>query len=251
MDLGLKGKRVVVTGGSKGIGRAIALAFAREGANIATCARTAEALELAAREFRERGVTVYTETADIGEKESLEGFLEGAHGALGGIDILVNNASGFGVADNEAGWDASFRVDVMAAVRATALVAPWMAESGGGAIVHISSISGMEAGSPAPYAAAKAALFSHAKTMAPGLAAQNIRINTVAPGSIEFPGGTWDLVRQFRPDRYQAIREAIPFGRLGRPDEVADVVVFLCSERASWVSGAVVAIDGCQHKGNF
>ena len=143
MDLGLKGKNVIVTGGSRGIGRATALEFAAEGANVAFCARGAEALEKTRGELEARGVKVHAACCDVSDAGALEGFLDRANDALGGIDILINNPSGFGLTDDEAGWEVSWAVDMMATVRATWRVAPWMEARGGGSIVHISSISGL------------------------------------------------------------------------------------------------------------
>jgi len=251
MDLGLKGKGVVVTGASRGIGRATALEFAREGANLAICARGQEALEKTRSELASQGVQVYAQVCDVSDGVALNMFLESAKSTLGRIDVLINNPSGFGTSDDEAGWATSFSVDIMASVRASWKVVPWMEERGGGAIVHISSRSGMEAGWPPAYAAAKAALISHAKTLANSLAPKGIRVNCVAPGSIEFPGGAWDRVKQRNPQRYEAIRSSIPFGRLGTAEEVAAAVVFLSSSRASWISGATLAVDGVQYKGNL
>jgi 3-oxoacyl-[acyl-carrier protein] reductase len=251
MDLGLKGKGVVVTGGSRGIGRAIALEFAAEGANVAVCARGQEALDAIRAELVAKKVTAHAATCDVADAQALNDFLDGARSALGRVDVLVNNPSGFGTGDDEAGWAAGFNVDVMASVRATWKVVPWMVEQGGGAVVHISSTSGMEAGSPPAYAAMKAALISHSKTLAAALAPQGIRVNCVAPGSIEFPGGVWEQIRQFNRPMYEAIRSSIPFGRLGTAEEVAAAVVFLASSRASWVSGVTLPVDGVQHKGNL
>jgi len=253
MDLGLKGKGIIVTGASKGIGRAIALEFAREGARVAICARGAEALEDTRKACAALGVDVHAATCDVGKAEALNGFLAGAHAALGRVDVLVNNPSGFGVTDDEAGWAASFDVDIMAAVRATWAVTPWMERQGGGAIVNISSISGLEASLPgvAAYAAAKAALISQSKSMAMELAPKGIRVNCVAPGSIDFPDGFWDNVHKTNPSFYDMVVSSIPFGRMGRPEEIAHAVVFLASPRASWVSGAMLPVDGVQHKGNL
>ncbi len=251
MDLGLAGKSVVVTGGSKGIGRATALAFAAEGANVAICARGAEALEATAKEIEAKGVRAFAAACDVADGDSLGAFLDAAKEAQGGVQVLVNNASGFGVSDDEAGWAAGFNVDMMAAVRATWKVVPWMAEAGGGAVIHISSTSGLEAGSPPAYAAVKAALMSHSKTLAINLAPQGIRVNTVAPGSIEFPGGMWEMIKKANPKAYGAIQQSIPFGRLGTPEEVAAAVVFLASAPASWVTGVTLSVDGGQHKGNL
>ena len=253
MDLGLKGKGVIVTGASKGIGRAIAHAFAAEGANIAICARGAEALDKTRAEIAALGVKVHAASCDVGNAEALNAFLEGAHAALGRVDVLINNPSGFGVTDNEEGWAASLAVDVMAPVRATWKVVPWLAAQGGGAVIHISSISGLEASLPgvAAYAAVKAALISHSKSMAMELAPKGIRVNCVAPGSIDFPDGFWDGVRKDNQAFYDGVVSTIPFGRMGKPEEIANAVVFLASAKASWISGVMLPVDGVQHKGNL
>jgi 3-oxoacyl-[acyl-carrier protein] reductase len=251
MDLGLNGKNAIVTGGSKGIGRCTALLFAAEGANVAICARGQEALDATCAEIEAAGVKAYGATCDVGDADSLSAFLDGAHGALGGVDILVNNPSGFGLTDDEAGWRVSIDVDLMGTVRATHKVVPWMAAAGGGSIVHISSISGLEPGAPPAYSAVKVALVTHAKTMAQELAPKNIRVNCVAPGSIFFEGGFWDVVKQNNRAMYDGIVSTIPFGRMGTPEEVADAIVYVASSRANWVSGVTVVVDGVQHKGIF
>ena len=251
MDLGLGGKSVVITGASRGIGKAIALGFADEGANVSLCARGAETLDETAQEIGAKGVRVHAQVCDVSQEESLRGFLESSRASLGAIDVLVNNASSFAGGDDEASWQQSFSIDVMTAVRATAIVAPWMGERGGGSIVNISSIAALEGGMPPAYSAAKAAMIVHAKNAAISLAPQGIRVNTVAPGSIDFPGGIWDQIRQGAPEQYQATLATIPHGRFGRPEEVADAVVYLSSARASWISGVCVEVDGVQHKGSF
>jgi len=252
MDLELTGKNAVVMAASKGIGRAIALRLAGEGVNVAICARGESSLRATEGELRQAGVRVLARVCDVGNGEALEQFLGDARQSLGGIDILVNNASGFGMSDDEAGWMAGVNVDLLGGVRATRIVTPWMAESGGGSVVHISSIAGMEnTGSPAAYAAVKAALISHAKTMAAVLAAKKIRVNVVAPGSIEFPDGIWDRIRHGNRPFYDTVLSTIPWGRMGTAEEVADAVVFVSSPRASWITGVCLAVDGGQHKGNF
>ncbi len=251
MELGLKGKTAIVTGASRGIGRSIALEFAREGANLAICARGEESLAKVADELSAVGVKVHAQVCDVSDEASLVAFLESSREALGAVHALVNNTSGFGVTDDEGAWASGWSVDVMGAVRATWKVAPWFEEVGGGSITHISSTSGLEAGSPPAYAAVKAALISYSKTMAAQLAPKGIRVNCVAPGSIEFPGGMWQTIKQVNPPMYQAIVDSIPFGRLGTPEEVAAAVVFLASERASWISGVTLSVDGVQHKGNL
>ncbi|SNY43193.1 3-oxoacyl-[acyl-carrier protein] reductase [Arsukibacterium tuosuense] len=253
MDLGLRGKCAVVTGGSKGIGRAIALALAEEGANVAVCARGDEALRDTERLLREQGGEVLAAVCDVSDPAALDGFLESARKAFGRLDILVNNPSALAssFADDEAGWRSGFDVDVMAAVRASWKVVPWFAESGGGCILHISSVSGLEAGSPPAYAAAKAALISHSKTLAVSLAPQKIRVNVIAPGSIEFAGGLWEATRQSDPEFYSMMLGNIPWGRMGTPEEVANAAVFLVSEPASWITGVCLGVDGGQRKANI
>jgi len=252
MDLGLKGKNVIVTGGSRGIGRSIALAFAAEGASVAVCARGAEALTRARDELAARGVTAFAQPCDVGDADSLSAFMQAAHDALGGVDVLVNNPSGFGLGDTEEAWSLGFNVDMMAAVRASRQVVPWMEARGGGAIVHISSISGMEGTTrQAAYAAMKAAMISHSKSLALTLAPKNIRVNCVSPGSVEFPGGLWEKRRLDGSPLYEAVRQGIPFQRMGRPEEIAAAVVFCASAPASWVSGVNLPVDGGQHRANL
>ncbi len=252
MDLGLRGKAAVVTGASKGIGRAIALRLAGEGAGVAICARGEAALRETEAALRARSVPVYAAVCDVADASALDDFLDAAQAKLGRLDILVNNPSGLSFVDDAAAWQSTLNVDVMAAVRASWKVVPWMAGTDGGSIVHISSIAGLEAlGFPPAYCAAKAALVSHSKSLAVALAPQKIRVNTVAPGSIEFPGGLWEQAKQGNPDFYGAVLKTIPMGRMGTPEEVADVVAYLVSERASWVTGVCLAVDGGQHKANL
>ena len=196
MNLGLTGKNAVIMGASKGIGKSIALSLADEGANLAICARGEEALRAAETELKQQGVNVFASSCDVGNQESLNGFLENARSSLGSIDILVNNVSALRFADDDIDWETSVNIDLMGSVWATRKVIPWMEESGGGSILFISSISALEAGSPPSYAAMKAAIISYSKTMAVQLAPKNIRVNTIAPGSIEFEGGIWDMIKQ-------------------------------------------------------
>jgi 3-oxoacyl-[acyl-carrier protein] reductase len=248
MNLGLENRGVVVTGGSRGIGKAIAVGFAREGSNLAICARGEADLIATQRELEEHAVRIYAEQCDVGDKEALESFLDDSRASLGEIVVLVNNVSAAALRDVEADWQAGLNVDVMAAVRATMKVIPWMKAAGGGCIVNISSISGFEASSP-PYGAVKAALISLTKSHAIAFAKDGIRVNAVAPGSICFEGGFWDRVRRERPDAYESVVDSIPWGRMGTPEEVADAVVFLSSERASWITGSCLTVDGGQHHG--
>ena len=250
MDLELKGKGVIVTGASRGIGRSIALAFAAEGANLAICARGEDGVAKVAEEIRGKGAKVHTAACDVGDAKQLEAFLDGAAKALGRVDVMVNNPSALAMADDEAAWKQSIEVDLMAAVRATWKVVPWMEKVGGGSIIHISSISGRMAGSPPAYAAVKAAMMSHGKTLSSTLAAKKIRVNTVAPGAIDFPGGFWEMVHNTNAPMYEHMVSTIPSGRMGTPEEVANTVLFLASPRASWVTGVTIDVDGGQFPGN-
>ena len=190
MDLRLQGKIAIVTGASKGIGKSIASILAEEGVHVAICARGEEALRAAEKELLEKGVKVFAQSCDIGDTEKFNAFLDAVKTKFGQVDILVNNVSALSLGEEEGDWEASVAIDLMASVKATRKVIPWMIESGGGNILFISSISGLESGSPASYAASKAALISYSKTLSAQLAPKNIRVNTIAPGSVEFSGGS-------------------------------------------------------------
>jgi 3-oxoacyl-[acyl-carrier protein] reductase len=251
MNLGLEDQGCVVLGGSRGIGRAIALGLAGEGANVAICARSDGPLRETEAALQDKGVRVYAATCDVADAAALERFLEAARQALGGVDVLVHNASALAVGPGLEDWEASLQVDLMAAVRASEQVIPWMIEAGGGSILFVSSVSGLEV-DPSPnygYTAAKAALIAHAKKLAVMRAPEQVRVNAIAPGSTLFPGGIWAMVREQQPEMYEGVRASIPWGRLGTPEEVANVAVFLVSPRASWVVGECVAVDGGQHRG--
>ncbi|UCH86636.1 MAG: glucose 1-dehydrogenase [Dehalococcoidia bacterium] len=252
MDLGLKGKAAIVTGASRGIGRAIALGLAEEGCDIALCARGSERLVEAAKEVEARGVRALAVEADVTKAEDAERLVQAAADAFGRIDILVNNVDGSVAADSDEAWQATFQTILLTAVRATRLVVPHMQRAGSGAIVHIASIWGRESGGIPTYNALKAAMISHAKMMALELAHQNIRVNSVAPGSVSHPGGSWWRRQQEDPEGMaQFVRQNIPAGRFGTAEEVANVVVFLASDRASWVTGACVNVDGGQSRSNI
>lgn len=247
MELGLKGKRAIVTGASRGIGFAIADAMAAEGMAVSICARGQAGLDAAARRIGARGGRVHAQACDVADKTGLEAYMDAAAADLGGVDVLVNNPSGFGRTDDEEGWRVGLDVDLMALVRASWKASAHMRRAGGGAIVHISSISGLTSSARTPpYGAVKAAVNQYTQTQAAQLAADGIRVNAIAPGSIYFEGGTWDDARRNNPALYESIQASIPFGRMGAPEEVANLAVYLASDAASWVTGQTVACDGGQ-----
>jgi 3-oxoacyl-[acyl-carrier protein] reductase len=248
MDLGLEGRVALVTGGSRGIGRATALLFAAEGADVAICARDTEALEATATAIRTHGVRCHAVRCDLADAAAPAAFVEEAARALGRVDILVNNASALADGDDDAAFQASFDVDLMAAVRASAAAVDHLERAGHGAIVHVSSISGMGPGDGDAYSALKAAMISHGRGLAESLGPRGIRVNVVAPGSIDFPGGFWDEVRTASPDVYTTVAAESALRRHGTPAEVAATIVFLASARASLVTGTVVRADGGQLK---
>jgi 3-oxoacyl-[acyl-carrier protein] reductase len=241
-----KGRKVVVCGGSRGIGRSIALGFARAGAAVSICARSPGPLEETRQEIAAFGQAAHAAACDLGKAEAVKGYVAAAAQALGGIDVLINNASGFGGPDTEEAWAAGLSVDVMATVRATHAALPHL-ESAKGCIVNVSSISGYRPSTRTPaYAAVKALLINYTTSQAAMYAPKGIRVNAVAPGSIEFPGGSWEERRTSAPALYNAILNSIPFGRLGQPEEVADVALFLASPLARWVTGQTIVVDGGQ-----
>ncbi len=247
MQMDFKGKRVVICGGSRGIGRAIAETFARGGAAVSICARGKPGLDEAAAALGKHGGKVHSGACDLADGEAVKAYVASAGAALGGIDVLVNNASGFGHSDDEAGWAAGLSTDLMATVRASQTAVPFMEKAGGGVIINISSISGFAASvRSAPYAAVKAAINNYTASQALALAPKRIRVNAIAPGSIEFPGGIWEQRKSSHPDLYNATLKSIPWGRMGKAEEIANVAAFLASDQASWVTGQSLIVDGGQ-----
>jgi 3-oxoacyl-[acyl-carrier protein] reductase len=258
MDLELTDRIAVVTGSSKGLGLASARALVEEGCRVTICARGESALSEAAAGLRalagpNSAARVLTVAADLSTSAGVEQVMAKTVEAFGGLDILVNNvgvAKGAGIVDtSDADWQASFDQTLFPAVRASRLAVPLMRKRGGGAIVMIASIWGRESGGRMTYNAVKSAEISLAKAMAQQLARDNIRVNSVAPGSILFPGGSWDRRQKDDPAGIaEFVRRELPFGRFGRPEEVGAVVAFLASPRASWISGSSVPVDGCQSR---
>jgi 3-oxoacyl-[acyl-carrier protein] reductase len=249
-SIDLSGRRVLVAGGSRGIGRGIAHGFARAGAAVSICARGESALAATRAELAAFGHPVHAAVCDLADGIAIQSWIDGAALALGGIDVLVNNASGFGAGDTEDGWAASLQVDVMAVVRASRAALAHLERGREPAIVNISSISALRPSLRTPaYGAAKAMVNHYTGSQAATLAGKGIRVNAVAPGSIEFPGGMWEQRKAADPALYGRILASIPFGRLGTVEEVAELVLFLASSHARWITGQVIAVDGGQMLG--
>jgi len=256
MDLELVGRTALVTGASRGLGFASARALAGEGCSVCITARDEARLRDAARELGEAarsGAAVHAVQADLTTAAGVEAAVSQAVGAFGRLDILVNNlglARGGGLVDaTDAEWQEAIDFTLFPAIRASRLAVPHMRQAGGGVILMMASIWGRESGGRMTYNAVKAAQISLAKSMAQQLAPYGIRVNSVAPGSILFPGGSWHRRQQADPDGIaDFIRRELPFGRFGTAEEVGDVVAFLASARASWISGASVTVDGCQSR---
>jgi 3-oxoacyl-[acyl-carrier protein] reductase len=256
MDLRLEDKVVIVTGASRGIGKAMALGFATEGAKLSICGRTQATLEEAANEIRSLGAEVFARTADVTRSGDVETFVRETVERYGQIHVLINNVGGSRWTPtreiSDAEWHELLDVNLVSAARMSRAVIPMMQKQGGGVIIMISSIYGRESGGHMTYNAAKAAEISMAKSLARELAPYNIRVNSVAPGSILFPGGGWDRRMKADPETIAAfVKSDMPLGRFGKPEEIADVVVFLASERASLVTGACINVDGCQSRSNI
>ena len=249
MDLGLKGRKVLVTGGSKGIGRAIAEMFAGEGAAVAICARNAEEVSAAVKSIAGKGVAAYGKALDVADAPALMQWIDNAAGELGGIDTLVCNVSAIAVGNSPETWEKSFRTDMMHTVNAVNAALPYLEKSNAASIAIVSSVSGFEVDFAAgSYGATKAALIHYAKGLAHQLAPKGIRVNAVSPGNTYFEGGVWQNIERGNPGLYKMALGLNPTGRMGTPDEVAFGVVCLASPLASRISGTNLIIDGALTK---
>jgi NAD(P)-dependent dehydrogenase (short-subunit alcohol dehydrogenase family) len=249
MDLGLKGTNALVTGGSKGIGRAIAELFADEGANVAICARNADEVGKAAASLAAKGVKTQGKSVDVADPVALKAWIEGAADELGGIDILVCNVSALAVGDTPETWEKSFRVDMMHTVNSVAAALPYLEKSKAASIVIVSSVSGFEVDFAAgSYGAFKGALIHYAKGLSNQLIAKGIRVNAVSPGNTYFEGGIWNNIENGNPELFKMAMSLNPTAKMGTPQEVAAGVVFVASPVASRISGTNLIIDGALTK---
>ncbi len=254
MDLGLNGKTALVTGGSRGLGRHIALALANEGCNVAICARGADALEQTVAELQAVGVRAVGVQADVTLQADASRLFQETVDGLGHPDVLVNNVGGavgrdFDAADDPA-WDQTLQLNLFSGIRLTRLCLPPMKESGWGRVINVASIFGREHGGGLTYMTAKAALISFSKHLALELAGTGVTVNAIAPGSIDLPGGSWDRFQKNNPPEVvqEFIRNNLPMGRFGWPEPVGALAAFLASAQADLITGACINIDGGQSK---
>ncbi len=250
MDLGLAGLRALVTGGTKGIGRAVVDILAEEGSHIALCARTAGEVEEAIAAIRTKGIEATGKAVDVADGPALKAWVADAADILGGLDIVVANVSALAIGADEQSWWAEFNTDLMGTVRAVEAAMPFLERSSAASVVIISSVSGREVDFAAgPYGVMKAALIHYAKGLSFQLAGKGIRVNAISPGNTYFPGGVWEKIEAGNPALFEQALGLNPTGRMARPEEIARGVVFLASPAASFVSGTNLVIDGALTRG--
>jgi 3-oxoacyl-[acyl-carrier protein] reductase len=248
MDMGLAGKKAIILGGSRGIGWYTADLMRDEGAEIAICARGAEGVQEAVEKLQAKGQgPVFGRAANLEDGEETQAFVRDAIAALGGVDILIHNASGFDMEGDEDGWKRSFEVDIMAGVRAVEEAIPALEESDAASITLIGSMaSKFFFGRRSSYGPAKAAMRAYANELAQSLGRKQIRANAISPGAVHFPGGSWDQRKKEMPDFYRSIEKSIPLGRLGTGEELARIIAFVASPAGMWINAAHIVADGGQ-----
>lgn len=245
MDLGLSGKKAVITGSTRGIGRAIANLLADEGAALAICSRNQEEVDAAVADLSTRGVKVTGAVVDVADKTGYQAWIKEAGETLGGIDIFVPNVSAGGGDMSEEGWEKNFNIDLLGTTRGVEAAMPFLQESAAGSIVIISSTAGVETFmGPQPYNAIKGALVIHAKQLSQALAPAGIRVNCVSPGPVFIEGGAWDFIKNNMAELYESTLAQIPQGRMGTAQEIANSVAFLASPAASLITGVNLVADG-------
>ncbi|MDT5125462.1 MAG: 3-oxoacyl-[acyl-carrier protein] reductase [Mycobacterium sp.] len=250
MELGLTGKRFLVTGGTRGIGRAVVDGLLAEGAAVAYCARTSDAVAATESELTAEGATAIGTAVDVGDAAGLTDWVNGSANALGGIDGVVANVSALAIPDNRENWHTSFDVDLMGTVGLVDAALPHLLACGSGSIVTISSVSGREIDfASGPYGTMKAAIIHYTQGLAYNLAGKGVRANTVSPGNTYFPGGVWPSIEENDPALFQTALGLNPTGRMATPEEVANAVVFLSSSAASFITGTNLVVDGALTRG--
>lgn len=249
MDLGLKGKTAIVTGGTRGIGRAIADLLADEGCDVAICARNPDQVSEAVSALAGKGVKAWGMSVDIAQGDSLKAFIEKAGEELGGTDVLVSNASALAIGNAEEAWQKGLEIDILGAVRSVEAAKPRLIDAaskhGDAAVVCISSVSSVSASDASAYGAIKGALIHYVKGMAKELAASHVRVNAVSPGTVYFKGGVWHMVEENMPDLFKQTMKRNPMGRMASPEDIANASVFLASPRSSFTTGINMLVDGC------
>lgn len=248
MDLDLKGKKAIVTGGTRGIGRAIAETLAAEGADVAICARNEDQVAEAVKELGRHGTKTWGAPADIADGASLKSFIGNAGKELGGIDILVSNASALAIGNAEESWEKGMAIDIMGAVRSVEAAKPMLLESakknGDASVVAIGSVSSVSATEVSAYGAVKGALVHYIKGLAKELAGSHVRANVVSPGTVYFKGGVWHMVEENMPDLFKSTLKRNPMGRMATTEDIANATVFLSSPRSSFTTGINMIVDG-------